>query len=130
MEPDRRVLIDTSIMVDLFRGLEEAAEWIDSIEGKDRVLSFITVAELIAGCRNKNEQKKIENEFRGYLIIYPDSDGCAKGLEWYRKFHLSHSVGFLDCLIAASAYSNGIPIATLNERHFRQFPGVSTTRPY
>lgn len=56
----RKVLIDTSIMIDLLRGIEQAMNWIDSIKPKHRFLSFITVAELIAGSRNKDEQKKIE----------------------------------------------------------------------
>lgn len=49
---NKKVLIDTSIIVDLLRGVDHALSWIDGIEPKYRFLSFITVAELIAGCRN------------------------------------------------------------------------------
>lgn len=86
----KKILIDTSIMIDLLRGIDEAMNWIDGIEPENRLLSFITVAELIAGCRNKNEQKKIEREIKGYVLLYLDMEGCKQGFEWYRNLHLSH----------------------------------------
>ncbi len=127
---NRKILIDTSIMVDLLRGVDRAMHWIDCIEPKFRFLSFITVAELIAGCRNKDEQKKVEREIKDYVLLYLDTQSCRQGLEWYKKFHLSHKVGFLDCLIAASAYRKRIPIATLNDKHFKQIADISVIRPY
>ena len=127
---DREVLRDTKIMVDLLRGIEEAMNWIDCIEPKNRFLSFITIAELIAGCRNKDEQKKIERELGHYVLVYLDPQGCRQGVEWYKNLHLSHRVGFLDCLIAATAYRKTIPIATLNDKHFKQMAGISVIRPY
>lgn len=65
MQFEKKVLIDTSIMIDLLRGVYESMNWIDKIEPENRLLSFITVAELIAGCRNKDEQRKIEREIKG-----------------------------------------------------------------
>lgn len=127
---NRKVLIDTSIIIDLLRGIEQAMNWIDCIEPKYRFLSFITVAELIAGCRNKDEQKKIERELSHYVLVYLDPHGCRLGVEWYKSLHLSHRVGFLDCLIAATANRKNIPIATLNDKHFKQIAGISIIRPY
>jgi len=130
MRLDRKILIDTSVMVDLLRGVEMAMNWIDGVEPKNRCLSFITVAELTAGCRNKEEQKKLELELREYVLLYLDVQSCRKGIEWYKTFHLSHRAGFLDCLIAASAYRKSIPIATLNDKHFKLISGISVIRPY
>ena len=127
---DRKVLLDTSVMVDLLRGVERARYWIDGIAPKCRFLSFITVAELIAGCRNRDEQNKIERELKEYVLLYLDTQSCKHGVEWYKKFHLSHRVGFLDCLMAATAYKKSIPIATLNDKHFKLISGISVIRPY
>ncbi len=44
MFPDRKVLVDTSIMVDLLRGIEKSMGWIDSIKPENRLLSFITIS--------------------------------------------------------------------------------------
>ena len=130
MFPDRKVLVDTSIMVDPLRGVAKSMGWIDGIKPENRLLSFITIAELIAGCRNKNEQKKVNHELKEYEVIYLSSKCCKLGLEWYKNFHLSHGVGFLDCLIAATAYEANIPIATLNDKHFKQLTDISVIRPY
>lgn len=130
MFPDRKVLVDTSIMVDLLRGVEKSMGWIDSLKPENGLLSFITIAELIAGCRNKNELKKVNHELKEYEVIYLNSKCCKLGLEWYNNFHLSQGVGFLDCLIAATAYDKNVPIATLNDKHFKQIRGISVFRPY
>lgn len=41
---------------------------------------------------------------------------------------LSHGVGFLDSLVAAT--SHDLPIATLNLKHFEPLPDVRARRPY
>lgn len=130
MNLDRKILIDTSIMVDLLRGIDAAANWIDSIKPENRYLSFITAAELTAGCRNKDEQKKIERELKGYILLYLDPDDCKQALEWYKKFCLSHGVSFMDSLIAATGYKKNLQIATLNNKHFKHLTGISVIRPY
>ena len=65
---DKKVLIDTPIMIDLLRGIEKSKNWLDGIENENRLISVVTVAELIAGCRNKNEQKKIDRELKEYEV--------------------------------------------------------------
>jgi len=57
-------LLDTSILVDVLRGYTEARDWIDSIAEAHRFKSVITAADLIAGCRNRAEQRKIERELQ------------------------------------------------------------------
>ena len=115
---NKKVIIDTPIMIDLLRGIEKSKNWLDGIETENILISVVTVAELIAGCRNKNEQKKVDRELKEYEVIYLSSKCCKLGLEWYKNFHLSYGVGFLDCLIAATAYEKNVPIATLNDKLF------------
>ena len=124
------ILIDTSIMVDLLRGKKEAKDWIDGIKVGNRAISFITVGELICGCRNKSELKKVEREIEGYTLIYLDDKDCRYAIDSYKQHRLSHGVGFLDCLIAATACCRGIKLATLNERHYKPFAGITLIRPY
>ncbi len=130
MLADNKVLIDTSIMVDLLRGAHKAMDCIDRLAHENRLLSFITVAELLAGCRDKYEQKKVERELQAYAVVYLDIESCKQGLEWYRKLHLSHGTGLLDCLIAATGYRENVPIVTLNDKHFKGIRGISVVRPY
>lgn len=122
-------LLDTSILVDLLRGHKPARDWIDSVPAVARSISVITAAELLAGCRNRTEQRAVERELDLYVMIWLAEDTSEMALAWYKRFRLSHGVGFLDCLIAATAARHGLHLATLNLKHF-PFPDLELERPY
>jgi predicted nucleic acid-binding protein len=63
MLPNDR-LIETTILVDLLRGQEAAITWVNSISLQDRWVSVITYFELLAGCRNRREQRTVASEMR------------------------------------------------------------------
>lgn len=125
-----RWLLETTILIDLLRGDKSARTWIDSIPETARAISVITAAELVAGCRNRTEQRVVEHELDLYEIVWITEETSQMALEFYKRFHLSHGVGFLDCAIAATATGNGLRLATLNLKHFEQFPDLQVTRPY
>jgi predicted nucleic acid-binding protein len=121
---DAKWLLDTSVLVDLLRGRQEAREWIDSLDSNARWLSVVTVAELLAGSTNKREERIINRELELYQIEWIDEPTSQRALELYREFRLSHGVGFLDCMIAASAMEKRLLLATLNLKHFAPFVGL------
>ncbi len=122
-------LIDTSILVDVLRGSKSARAWIDAPPEDTCAISVITSAELLAGCRNRTEQRAVERELERYATIWMSEEISQTALEFYKRYHLSHTVGFLDCLIAATATVNGLSLATLNLKHF-PFPDLRAERPY
>ncbi|MBI3244021.1 MAG: type II toxin-antitoxin system VapC family toxin [Chloroflexi bacterium] len=91
---------------------------------------MITSAELLAGCRNQSEQRRVERELALYSMLWIDEEISKTALGLYRQFHLSHGAGFFDCLIAATAQVHGLQLATLNTRHFAPFPNIEPRRPY
>jgi predicted nucleic acid-binding protein len=123
-------LVDTTILIDFLRGSETANAWLDRFADGELSVSVITAAELVAGCRNRREQKRVEENLALYPMIFVSSAISATAWDWYRQHHLSDGVGFLDCLIAASAHQYGITVCTLNEKHFRPFPDLLVERPY
>lgn len=123
-------LLDTSILVDILRGYKPTRDWVDSISPADRFVSVITAAELLAGCRNQTEQRAVERELALYAMLWLDEGASQSALEWYRRFHLSHGIGFLDCLIAATAVERGLRLATLNLKHFAPLTNVHAERPH
>lgn len=127
--PDAR-LIDTNILVDLLRGQEGARRWIDHLPDDGRYISVVTAAELLAGARSAREQDIIEEELLFYRILWLQEPTSRLALDWYKRFHLRHGVGFLDCLIGATALYYDLTLATLNERHFTPFPDLRVERPY
>jgi len=71
---ETRWLLDTSILVDLLRGSKIARAWIDSIPEPARMISVITAAELIAGCRNRAEQRTVEREIDLYELVWTSEE--------------------------------------------------------
>lgn len=128
--PDLTRLVDTSILVDFLRGDPDAKNWLTGFPVGELAVSIVTGAELVAGCRNLREQGDVEKELALYPMLWISGAVSASAWNWYRQFHLSHGVGFLDCLIGASAYHYGVMVSTLNEKHFRPFPGLKVERPY
>ena len=123
-------LLDTSILIDILRGQVIARNWVDALAVPARHVSVITSAELLAGCRNQREQRTVERELNLYDVVWIDESISQTALDFYKQFHLSHGVGFLDCLIAATAIRHGLRLATLNLKHFTMLPGLQAERPY
>ncbi|MBI2302807.1 MAG: type II toxin-antitoxin system VapC family toxin [Armatimonadetes bacterium] len=127
---ETRWLLDTSVLVDLLRGHAPAKDWVDALPAEVRFVSVVTVAELLAGCRNRREQRAVDHELSGYVVTWLDEPVSRRAVELYRRHHLSAGVGFFDCLIGATSVETGMTLATLNLRHFEPLEGVRSVRPY
>lgn len=82
-------LLDATILVDLMRGSEPARNWIDSLPEGACTISVITAAELLAGCRNRTEQRTVERELDHYeiaqalsILDLPLPPSPVEGEEW------------------------------------------------
>ncbi len=116
---DNRILIDTSVWIDYFRGRD------DQFAGKvDEVLTFsdvyvprVVIAELLQGSKSEKEIAVIE-EFIGAFNIIDQTDNT-----WLKAGRLSFSmkrkgitVSIVDCYIAVIASENNCKIFSLDER--------------
>ncbi len=123
-------LLDTSILIDILRGHKPARAWVVSVPPPVRFVSVVTTAELLSGCRNQTEQRAVDRELALYQMVWLNEAISQAALQFYRRFHLSHGSGFLDCLIAATASEHDLQLATLNLKHFSPFPDLQATKPY
>ena len=128
--PTDNYLIDTTILVDVLRNNSQAITWVNSILLQERCVSVVTYFELLAGCRNRREQRLVAREMRQYHLLMLTEAISSTALSWFTRFHFSHGVGLLDVLIGATALHQGTTVATLNMKHFTPLPGVRVERPY
>lgn len=63
------VVIDTNILIDFSRGLARGAEFLVSLAERSLGISAMTRFEMIAGCRNKQELRKIERLVQRFEIL-------------------------------------------------------------
>jgi predicted nucleic acid-binding protein len=121
------MLLDTCIMIDLLRGKEAAFAFVSGLHDTP-ALSAVTVTELVAGCRNVKERRQIDRLLSLYVIHDIDRDVASLAGDFVRRYGPSHGTDPIDALIAATAKTHGLPLATLNLKHFPMFAGL--TRPY
>lgn len=124
-------VIDTDILVDYFRGLEEAARYLENLPSTSRRVTHITVMELYKGAANRRELRQIKafltgNGFVGLPITAEASQLAVQLVEQYGP---GHGLTIPDALVAAICLVNGEQLVTGNARHFRYIPGLTAAPP-
>ncbi len=122
-------LLDTDVLVDMRRGFVPAVHWYDSLTEQPGVPGFVAM-ELLVGCRDKIDQAKLQIFLTELPIFWLSEANCQRGLEYLRDYRLSHNLGVIDALIAATALGLGATLCTFNTKHFFAVPGLVTEQPY
>ena len=98
------VLVDGDVLIDIGRNVEEAVACLDQIERRSSpAVSAVTHMELIVGCRNKTELRKLDRfsgRFQAVSLTEAISD---RPLQLLRRYRLSHGLLIADAVIAATA---------------------------
>ena len=109
-------LLDTDVLVEFLRGRPRAVEFLESLEGT-LLVSAVSVAELFAGARGKDEDAALET-FLGAFEVPVDFDAGREAGGIRRTYGPRHGTGLADAMIAASARSRGARLVSFNRRHF------------
>jgi predicted nucleic acid-binding protein len=124
------VIVDTSVWIAFFRGIDPHASELSRLLEKDRTLiTGIIVAELYQGIKNPKEEEKIGdvlenvNSLEVNNKLWRDAGRLASRL---RRTGLS--IPLTDIAIAALALGHGVPLYTLDS-HFGQIPNLQVYQP-
>jgi len=118
-------LIDSDVLIDFNRGVEQAAFMMDSLEEDAPLgISAITRMEVLTGCRNKEELRHFERLLRRFKI-FPLTETIGRTADdLLLTYCLSHGLLIPDALIAATALVHQISLLTKNHRDFRFISGL------
>ena len=128
------VVVDTDVASYMFILHPLGERYMEALDGFNRILSFMTVAELRAGAFiaewGGRRRADLERFIRDFDIFYPDNDACTL---WARLRAESQAIGRTltpqDAWVAATALAIDAPLATNNRRdfqHIRQIRLVSS----
>jgi len=122
------ILVDSDVLIAHLRGIPQARDWL-LYARRDTgrlAISAVTVTEIAGGMR-VNETREV-TRLLASLDVFPVSAHVAwKASELMRDYRQSHSgIGLGDYLIAATAITEGLELATLNIRHFPMFDDIRT----
>jgi len=117
-----------SVLVDIFRRYPPATVWIKT--QIDLAVPVPACIEFWEGAKNKEMYREAQKILSRLAVAYLTLDDQDWALERLSLYHLSHGVGGLDCLIAAPAARLGLPLYTLNLRHFAPLLGAGAHQLY
>jgi predicted nucleic acid-binding protein len=124
------ILLDADVLIDVSRHFPPAAAWPASLSNQQIAAPGYVIMELVEGCRNRQDQQRMEALANQFDVVWPTVAGCQEALALFRRFHLSHHLGLLDALIAATAIELNVPLHTFNVKHFQHVPQLRIVQPY
>ena len=118
---NKRVLVDTSILIDFFRKEDKSKSLLYKIQRTHKILiSTISEFEFMAGVK-EDHVKSIKYFFEKIGIISFDSSAALIASSIYRNLKTKNQlIEFRDIFIAATAIAHDIPVLTLNMNHFER----------
>ncbi len=113
------ILLDTNIIIELFKGNSETINLLKSINEENFSISIITSMELYYGALNKRELNIIKKFLKNFELL-PINEKISKiSLDLIEKYSKSHGLEIPDALIAATAIYYDIPLLTYNRKDFK-----------
>ena len=124
------ILVDSDVLIEHLRGTTAARDWLlDARHSSGRLaISVVSLTEVAGGMRSpeRREVMRLLGSMQRFEVTEQVAWRAATLMQEYRRSH--SGIGLGDYLIAATALTEGLEIATLNIRHYPMFPGLA--RPF
>jgi predicted nucleic acid-binding protein len=124
------ILIDSDVLIEHLRGNTDARDWLVQARRTSGPLamSVISVTEIAGGMRSpeRREVMRLLGSMQRFEVTEQVAWRAATLMREYRRSH--SGIGLGDYLIAATALTEGLELATLNVRHYPMFTALK--RPF
>ncbi len=117
MGPKPQILIDTDILIKVFRGDNQKKKILDNNSGKLAV-SIITYFELLSGLKTKQRIIDLNKQMKAYDVIHLSEAISQKAFKIFQKYIAVYNMAPADALIASTAIENGLQLLTDNNKDF------------
>ena len=125
----KQILLDTDVWIEIIRENLDALHWLETLDSYP-VLSGVAAIESTFGCQSAAELRDVQKKRSRAVIIWPTVEDFREATDRLSQYKLSHGIGILDAVVAATAIRNGLALATFNIKHFRAIPELEIIRPY
>jgi predicted nucleic acid-binding protein len=120
MGHNKLIIVDTDILIDAGRNVNEAINCLQQIEQRLSVaVCIVTQMELIIGCRNNNELQSLEQFIKRFHVIRLNEQISDTAIDLLKRYRLSHGLLIADALIAATAIILDLSFVSKNQRDYR-----------
>ena len=118
MAKTKQILVDTDVLIKVFRGDAEKKKILDDNKGWLSV-SVITYFELLSGLKTRQRIIDLNKQMKAYNLIHLSEKISIKSLALYQKYLTSNNLGLPDAMIAATAIIHDFVILTDNQKDFK-----------
>jgi len=123
---DRRVVVDTDVLIDYFAGVSPSAEAIARLLKEARLaVTALTLFELACGAQTQEQLQDLELLVRAASLVYLDGPAALQAGAVYRELRAKGQLlETADLLIAGCCLAGGLPLLTRNTEHFSRVRGL------
>jgi len=93
-------------------------------------ISPIVWLEAVEGVIDKKSQSAMKKLLDLFVVADYQQYDMLWAMQMLEKYKLSHNIGMMDCLIAAPAYRQNLPLLTRNLKHFTPLLNNLAQKPY
>lgn len=128
MAGNPRIIVDTDIVIKIFRGDKEKRELLQSVQG-ELGLSVITAMELMNGAKSRKREFEVSKTIKVYFLFPLTNKIGIKAFSIVKKYHLEYSVLVADAIIAATAIDNKLQLYTDNVNDYSFIEELELHKP-
>jgi len=125
----KKYLVDTSVLIALFRKNEEAKNALDSITSNEAYICDITLLEILTGCSTAEKRDYALNYLDAYGLLNSNEKISEKSIQLMKRYCIQRigqpMLRLPDCLIAAFSLYYNMELLTFNKKDFEFVQGVS-----
>lgn len=121
------MVIDTSIVIEHIRAENKETTTLFKLFNKFQLfISSVTVYELFIGANTKAKEFDVKLSISGIIVLpFTDATSMIAAHIFHQLKQHNQLIEFRDIFIAATCLANELPIATLNQKHFKRIDGLS-----
>lgn len=130
------IILDADVVIRGERGTFDLRSWVAARPDERFEIAAITVAELWHGVERAGKAHKARREqyLRAILaalpvIPYTELTAFEHARIWRALVSAGKMIGPYDLIVAATALERSSQVATFNQRHFAQVPGLKVITP-
>jgi predicted nucleic acid-binding protein len=125
----KKYLVDTSVLIALFRKNEDAKIALDTLIANDAYICDVTFLEILTGCSTTEKRDYALNCLNAYGLLNNNEKISEKSMQLMKRYcvkRLKHTILRLpDCLIAAFALHHNMELLTFNKKDFEFIQEIS-----
>jgi predicted nucleic acid-binding protein len=125
----KKCLVDTSVLIALFRKNEDAKNALDLLAANDAYICDVTILEILTGCSTIEKREYALNYLDAYGLLKNNEKIFDKSIQLMKRYCIQRIgqpiLRLPDCLIAAFAIHYKMELLTFNKKDFDFIQGIS-----